>query len=170
MEDNVTKSVPTKKAKKSVRFDTLEMRQYPIILGNNPAVSMGPPLTIDWEYDIVGKVSLDEYEEGRGDRRNKEQMMIPVRIREDWLREAGYSRGDMTDAIKEAVVDKKSRNASSQKIRMCLEETTERLQRKVQRWVLRDPPKRALYEAWLSEQDKTKGSSLPSSILVGKVA
>ena len=50
-----------------VRFSTIEIRSFPIILGDNPACDQyGPPLTIDWEPESTKKVQVDIYEEFRG--------------------------------------------------------------------------------------------------------
>ena len=39
-----------KPPKKTVQFSHLEIRTYPVTLGDNPSVSSGPPLTLDWNY------------------------------------------------------------------------------------------------------------------------
>lgn len=50
-----------------VRFSTIEIRTFPMILGDNPACDKyGPPLTIDWEPESTKKVKVDIYEEFRG--------------------------------------------------------------------------------------------------------
>ena len=36
---------------KSVRYDTVEFREYPIILCDNPSTSSGPPIGLGWAYD-----------------------------------------------------------------------------------------------------------------------
>lgn len=58
-----------------VRFSTIEVRTFPIILGDNPACDQfGPPLSIDWEPETINKVQLDRYEEVRGQYGPKKRM------------------------------------------------------------------------------------------------
>ena len=35
----------------TVKFSTVEIRSFPMILGDNPSVSKGPPVTLAWDYD-----------------------------------------------------------------------------------------------------------------------
>lgn len=53
---------------KKVTFKSLEIRSYPIILGDNPNCSHGPPIQIDWEPFRTKKFSIDEYEARRKSR------------------------------------------------------------------------------------------------------
>ena len=48
--------------KLKVSFGDIEIRSHEIILGDNPGVSGGPPLTIDWEPFELSACSVDEYE------------------------------------------------------------------------------------------------------------
>lgn len=68
--------------KSSVSFDTIQIREYVRELGDNPAVSHGPPLTIGWEYEDVATLPVEDYETHRGDRRSNDQMQIPGKKRE----------------------------------------------------------------------------------------
>uniref|UniRef100_A0A7S3QAW1 Uncharacterized protein n=1 Tax=Chaetoceros debilis TaxID=122233 RepID=A0A7S3QAW1_9STRA len=61
----------------SVSFHSVSIQLYPIILGFNPAVSKGPPITMDWQPFAQCCVSLDTYEtkrlgdEGEGEGEDK---------------------------------------------------------------------------------------------------
>ena len=50
---------------KSVRFDKLSIREYPIIIGDSPSTSRGVPLSIGWEYVPENTVDVDAYEATR---------------------------------------------------------------------------------------------------------
>jgi len=93
----------------SVSFDTVEVREYPIILGDNPAVSQGPPLTIDWEHDNEDTFSLDEYETTRPPRRVTVEMSIPPDMRLDCLKRCGFSTKEISVRIKEINLVKRGR-------------------------------------------------------------
>jgi len=83
----------------AVRFKDLTVRNYPIILGDNPGGMRGPPLSIDWEYsdsgDDAGTLAVDEYERARESRRSHLQMIIPSSARIEMLRRLGYSRHEI---------------------------------------------------------------------------
>lgn len=50
---------------KSVQFDKISIREYPIILGDSPSTSRGVPISIGWEYGPECTVDLDAYETTR---------------------------------------------------------------------------------------------------------
>ncbi|KAL3923811.1 MAG: hypothetical protein SGILL_001427 [Bacillariaceae sp.] len=72
----------TKLSQRRVNFDSIMIREYDRTLGDNPATTHGPPLTLDWQYEDVSPIKLDEYEEQRAPRRITHQMMIPGNTRE----------------------------------------------------------------------------------------
>lgn len=47
---------------KTVNFGRLEFREYPIIMGANPSVSEGVPVTIDWDHFGEYDVDIESYE------------------------------------------------------------------------------------------------------------
>jgi hypothetical protein len=66
----------------TVTFTDVEIRSHPIILGDNPAVSSGPPLTIDWDPSAVSVCAIDDYEKERQDHiRGFLEMKMPAEIR-----------------------------------------------------------------------------------------
>mmetsp|Transcript_34497 Transcript_34497/g.83484 ORF Transcript_34497/g.83484 Transcript_34497/m.83484 type:complete len:236 (+) Transcript_34497:38-745(+) len=98
-----------------VRFDIVEFREYPRALSDNPSTSSGPPIGIGWRYDPNDTIvlDLDSYECDRVDnRRTKRELAIPANIREDMLREAGYSRNEITKVVRQARKDKERRHVS----------------------------------------------------------
>ena len=99
--------------KKSVSFDTIEVREHAIILGDNPSVSSGPPLTIAWESHATFHSSVEDYEASRPPRRTKNCMLVPRMVREEWLRNAGYARSEFADVARVVQRIKKERAASA---------------------------------------------------------
>ncbi|KAL7541892.1 hypothetical protein ACHAXR_011349 [Thalassiosira sp. AJA248-18] len=101
-----------------VRFDTVEFRMYPIVLGDNPSTSSGPPIGLGWRYATEDTLEedIDIYESYRdGDdtqesiRRLKTELRIPPSVREHMLIEAGYSRHEIRLAAKRLQKDKERR-------------------------------------------------------------
>jgi len=70
---------------RSVSFRDVIIREYEQILGDNPAVSYGPPISLDWKYQEVGIIPVDEYEDARKKRRNLRQMMMNYYQRKNTL-------------------------------------------------------------------------------------
>jgi len=50
---------------KSVGFSVIRTRVYNRIIGDNPSVRIGVPVTFSWEYSEIPAVSIDEYESNR---------------------------------------------------------------------------------------------------------
>jgi hypothetical protein len=50
------------KAIKSVRFHTIEIIELPVCVGDNPAVSSGVPISLDWDAKRRTTLSLDCFE------------------------------------------------------------------------------------------------------------
>jgi len=90
--------------RKRVQFSTIEIREYPIVLGDNPAVSHGPPLSISWEYDVLIKCNVDDYERHYCNdhyRRRGSELRIPYKIRNCTLHDMGYSNYEIKSTMKE---------------------------------------------------------------------
>lgn len=58
-------------AKKSVTFHQIKIREYPYVLGDNPSVSYGPPVSIGWDYEPETVIPVDTYETTRIDERRR---------------------------------------------------------------------------------------------------
>jgi len=96
----------------SVRFDTVEFREYARVLGDNPSTSVGPPVGIGWEYDQEIILDVDEYEVNNEGRRTKKEFAMDPITRGDMLREAGYSRREIRLATKMTKKERERRSAS----------------------------------------------------------
>ena len=106
--DSVRTTTNTKPTQ--ISFDKIFIREHPITCGDNPSVSSGPPLQLDWPSITHQPISIDDYESIRIDeRRIQMQMKIPKDIRKDLLVFHGSSLKDIEDCSKKAKVDKKKR-------------------------------------------------------------
>eukprot|EP00549_Striatella_unipunctata_P021491 CAMPEP_0118705090 /NCGR_PEP_ID=MMETSP0800-20121206/19653_1 /TAXON_ID=210618 ORGANISM="Striatella unipunctata, Strain CCMP2910" /NCGR_SAMPLE_ID=MMETSP0800 /ASSEMBLY_ACC=CAM_ASM_000638 /LENGTH=152 /DNA_ID=CAMNT_0006607163 /DNA_START=81 /DNA_END=539 /DNA_ORIENTATION=+ len=62
--------------KKSVSFGSIEIREYPVVLGDNHSVKF--PLALDWDHQNSLSVDCEEYEESRAClRRTSIEMFTP---------------------------------------------------------------------------------------------
>lgn len=99
-----------------VDFSTLEIREYPITLGNNPGGVQGPPICLDWKHkeEKTVFVSLEEYEKKRDPRRSENDLYIPECLRRWKLLEQGVSMRQMQKASKDADNVRKQRKKTIQ--------------------------------------------------------
>ena len=67
--------------KKNVWFDIVEVIEFPIELGDNPAVSEGAPLTVGWKYQKRKSYEIDYYEVYRDDRRERKDLALTMEQR-----------------------------------------------------------------------------------------
>mmetsp|Transcript_4060 Transcript_4060/g.7535 ORF Transcript_4060/g.7535 Transcript_4060/m.7535 type:complete len:145 (+) Transcript_4060:185-619(+) len=93
---------------KKVCFDELSIREYPFILGDNPACSCGAPVSIGWKYQESYSRNLDLYEYTRAERKEKVQR-LPVQRRAQILLNAGYSLDQIASATMKVDEVKKMR-------------------------------------------------------------
>jgi hypothetical protein len=61
------KSRPPKKLE--VSFSTIEIRRYPMIIGDNPACRIGPPVSLGWGYEALPELTIDDFERLRSKQR-----------------------------------------------------------------------------------------------------
>jgi hypothetical protein len=106
---------------KATRFDTIEIRYYPVVLSDNPAGKYGPPIELGWEYytteqhDVDGcnasKLNLDAYEMERRPRRKK--IYLSQVAREAMLRNANYTEKELQEAMRRKNRARSSRTANN---------------------------------------------------------
>lgn len=124
----------------SLQFDKINIREYSRTVGDNPSCSSGPPVSISWEYNILGEIGLDEYESTRPPRRVQNQMILPRGMREDMLRfEWNASRKEITESVRRNVRVKNQRRTTVNNLgkAMKFEEAMESASRKLKRFVKR---------------------------------
>ena len=95
--------------RKNVSFHTIDIAEHGYELGDNPSCTGGAPIQLGWEPIDKIQLEIDEYEEGKGRRRSKEELKLPALIRDHLARSAGASREDVKKATKEAQKVSKSR-------------------------------------------------------------
>lgn len=93
----------------NVSFADVEIRTHEMILGDNPAVTAGPPLTITWDPISVVSISVDEFEEQRPPKKEVEDLKIPTEDRKIYIRDLRYTREQIQETMKVVYEIKSSR-------------------------------------------------------------
>ncbi len=85
---------------KQFGFSTITIREYGRELGDNVCV-MGPPIGLSWKHQDEIVYDLVEYDEAcQPTRRTQSELKMPSKYRDQILREGGYSRQQIQEAIK----------------------------------------------------------------------
>lgn len=100
------------KVRRTIRFNNvLEVRVYPLILGDNPAVTRGPPLSMGWEPIRRMHIPEPEYVWTSGGICNPGGR-VPTRVRRAWLVQAGFSIQEIRQAEATTARIRQQREAS----------------------------------------------------------
>lgn len=118
----------------TVGFKSVEIREYKRTLGDNPSVSRGPAITLGWEYDFCDPVCINRYEEDRGKRRIRHELLMPPFIRVRHLKESGYLLNEINEAVKDIEIAKIKRKETANNIRFQnIQYAAERTKRKMKK-------------------------------------
>ncbi|KAL3823500.1 hypothetical protein ACHAXA_010822 [Cyclostephanos tholiformis] len=83
---------------KEVCFASVQVREYPVILGDNPSCTSGPPLTLDWNYNAELSCTIDEWERRRDTTRH---LRVPSSVRMEYLLDTGFTLAQVLTAIQD---------------------------------------------------------------------
>jgi hypothetical protein len=150
--------------RKSIRFDTIEIREYARTVGDNPSCSSGPPLTIDWIYDTSLIIPVKEFEENRPPRRTYSQLIVGGAERQEMLlKEWNIPKHEVVNAIRSTIRAKNQRRRTLINIGRVsnMEEVLESVGKKLKQTVLRTEKLEAekLYKASLQCADNQRVDS-----------
>jgi hypothetical protein len=131
---------PSKRTTK-VSFGTVQIRSYERILEVNPSTSSGPSVGIGWHYEEATQLSVSELESLKDNeigRRSVHQLILPRHVREETLRECGYTSQQIANAVRRNIKAKNQRMQTIHNLRgQKVEEMVERSSRKVRRLFFR---------------------------------
>jgi len=96
-----------------VSFSQVQIREYARRPCTNPGGNVGVPLTLEWSHQSEVTVDIETYENTRPQRRNRNELVIPERIRFDLMRETGYSRGEIQEYIRVANIARGQRSSTN---------------------------------------------------------
>ena len=135
--DALSSTQPRVKNEWSVRFDSVQMREFDLTLGDNPSVSRGVPIALDWNYNPKPIVqTLEEYELDRRPRRDKNDLALPPARRAHLLhQEWGVSIRDLRQTVAETdhIRNQRWQSATQKPIQYKRDEILETTKRRVGR-------------------------------------
>ncbi|KAL7578016.1 hypothetical protein ACA910_014959 [Epithemia clementina (nom. ined.)] len=97
-EEQSQQSLSSSQPKKLLSWSDISIYTHVMILGDNPSVSGGVPVTIDWEAVHSVTLRVDDFEAQREHQRRVSplQLLLPRSLRESLCREAGAPRSQLT--------------------------------------------------------------------------
>mmetsp|Transcript_24472 Transcript_24472/g.45236 ORF Transcript_24472/g.45236 Transcript_24472/m.45236 type:complete len:423 (-) Transcript_24472:71-1339(-) len=149
--------------KRNVSFHRVEVRNYRLCPGDNPSVTTGVPLSLDWSYDptLSSTQDFDDYESARGPRRTKADMRTTRSEREKRLRFEGYKRSELEEAAILAERAKSERNMTVRTLHsMQGELMMENAARKIKKIVTLSSTKKEQEKLWKKAQKQKKGGGV----------
>eukprot|EP00551_Chaetoceros_affinis_P008825 CAMPEP_0203665942 /NCGR_PEP_ID=MMETSP0090-20130426/3082_1 /ASSEMBLY_ACC=CAM_ASM_001088 /TAXON_ID=426623 /ORGANISM="Chaetoceros affinis, Strain CCMP159" /LENGTH=197 /DNA_ID=CAMNT_0050529679 /DNA_START=61 /DNA_END=654 /DNA_ORIENTATION=- len=146
-----------------VKFSNICIREYQRTLGDNPAVSSGPPLSLDWEYDPNEQIlSVEEYEK-KNESGTKKQVRALSRFKREKILEedVGITKMEMKASIREVTNIQQMRKITNES--RSSEKSAERkeaLQRKVSTLLrLRKSEDKEIEKLWQEAREKYDSGS-----------
>ena len=116
--------------KDKVSFSKIHIREYPIIIGDNPSIMTGVPITIDWVHVSEIKFTIDEYEDFKPESRTMAQLRMPSSCRNGILQRQGFSTAEIRRGLRMANITKGQRRKTIEGESLSsVQETAERIKR-----------------------------------------
>lgn len=117
---------------RKVWFGEVTVRKYQRILCDNPACTAGPSLGVGWNYKAQVPIKVDAYEKMRGNRRQKNELLLDRETREKMVRRMGYSERDIALMVRNVNKTKHQRrqtlnNMGVEKMEIAVETAKKRL-------------------------------------------
>merc|ERR1711907_916656 len=105
-----------KQHRRSVSFSNVQVREYDLCLGDNPSVTQGAPVSLDWSYKHEESYALDEYEFEMSTFSSSSLVLNDRSPSERFhlLRQLGYSRDEIALA---SLTAKRIRDEREQTVR-----------------------------------------------------
>ncbi|CAB9528918.1 expressed unknown protein [Seminavis robusta] len=96
--------------RRELHWGHIEIREYDICLGDNPACAQGCPVQLDWSYTVLQEpLALDLYVKQRPHTRHQRLRRLSGRRRQQMLLDLGYSPDQMKNVINAKLFDQKKR-------------------------------------------------------------
>jgi hypothetical protein len=83
---------------KRVRFGFVTIRNYDITMGDNPSVTGGPPITLDWSYEQIPSLPIQEFDtfrEANPRAMDSHCLIVSADDRRAMLKRAGFTENQI---------------------------------------------------------------------------
>mmetsp|Transcript_29744 Transcript_29744/g.72026 ORF Transcript_29744/g.72026 Transcript_29744/m.72026 type:complete len:378 (+) Transcript_29744:614-1747(+) len=103
-----------RKRRHRVSFTTVQIRRYPMLLGDNPAVLSGPPVSLGWEYEVLPEMPLVDFETFRlrSRRLHSNHLLLSHYKRLEIIQRNGHTAEEVKAVEKQIAKIKRQRNMS----------------------------------------------------------
>ncbi|KAL3906072.1 MAG: hypothetical protein SGARI_004168 [Bacillariaceae sp.] len=105
-------SAPPPRAYKRVRFGFVTIRNYDVTMGDNPAVTCGPPISLNWTFDQIPALPVRDFEAFRAANPRAVDahcLMITADNRRDMLKRVGFTDAQIANNEKRVAKIQKQR-------------------------------------------------------------
>lgn len=121
---------------RQVSFHQVQIRRYPMIAGDNPACQMGTPVQLDWGYEELPALDLDDFEATRSQtrRRKLHHLILNYFQRNRILLGIGYTEEEIKQLEKEVSKERFRREVTKMVVPFWkIEDCVQSVRRKVKR-------------------------------------
>lgn len=171
---STSSSTCTNSSRKSVRFSNVQIREYPLTIGDNPSCELGVPISIDWWPVAEHTTSVNDHQEAvvgrRPHNKTEDELRLPAQFRDIMVREAGFSSEQMRRAVHRVNVQKMERRATVDGIpQQSVEEAIERALRGLWNATVNRGGKqkeREMIQQWLKQDALQRQQKVNKSVLI----
>ena len=124
--------------RRQVHFHQVQIRRYPMIAGDNPACQMGAPVQLDWGFEELPALDLDDFEATRclTRRRKLHHLILNYFQRNRILKGMGYTDDEIIQTEKDVGRDRFRRGMTQLivplwKLEDCIQSLCRKVKRKV---------------------------------------
>jgi hypothetical protein len=128
--------------KRRISFGTIKIREHSRTMGDNPSCSYGTPVQLDWDYEELEDIKVEDYEKFRPSTRSQQQFHLNHFQRRNLLKLNGFSSADISKTKKQVSKMRSQRERTKFLVLNCpalnaIEDAFESGARKVKRVVLK---------------------------------
>jgi hypothetical protein len=87
--------------KRRISFGTIKIREHSQTMGDNPSCTYGTPVQLDWDYEELEDIKVEDYEKFRPSTRSKKEFHLNHFQRRNLLKLNGFSSVDISKTKKQ---------------------------------------------------------------------